>query len=341
MVKSSRGRVVNPKLIDSNITTICDTRDSLFLACASYEERTALGVKRLHKDYQTDLAIILRSEEYKDKGEAPKYFAEMQKRLSSCSDGNVHELSFPIESPVALVEAFHAQLASFNTAESLKNVTVDISTLPRQELLVLLRYLDAHPLRGNLRLLYVEPRKYATESTEEDIRWLTRGVKSVHAVPGFCGVQFPQLAKLLLVILGHEGERTHITLRRHQPDKVIFIHQGREQYHEGLDKIVERENQDLIAHFGSECFWQTALPAHGVAETQRAIESVFTQFRYTHNLFVAANGTKLQMLGTYLAARKYQEIQITYATPAVYNWKSYSKGYDKMWEINFADDWNE
>lgn len=325
----------NPQPIHGSVDPIEGAPDSLFITCASYEERTTVGARRLSPEYRVQQSIIFRAAEYKDKGKAPKYFEDICERLRDCSDDTPGEVTFGIEKPIDFIREFERRLNTCKKAKSsLRNVTVDITTFPRQELLILLKHLDHHPNRGNIRLLYAEPERYASEEENKEDRWLTRGVRSVHSIPGFSGIQYPQLAKLLVVILGHEGERTHITLRRHQPDKVIFLGQGDAQYHAGLKEIAQRENQDMIAQFSEQCFWNSSLPARGVLETKMAIERIFQNHRHTHSLFVAPNGTKLQLIGTYLAARKILELQVTYATPALYNWQKYSTGTGPLWEIS-------
>lgn len=88
----------------------------------------------------------------------------------------------------------------------------------------------------------------------------------------------------------------------------------------------------MVDLFGKEHFWKTGLSAHGVHETQEAIKNIIQKYRYTHNIFLASNGTKLQLIGAYLAARTHIELQLTYALPAVYNWQRYSRGCGLLWQ---------
>ena len=155
----------------------------------------------------------------------------------------------------------------------------------------------------------------------------------MRSVPGFGGVQYPQYQKLLVVILGHEGERTHITLRRHQPDRIILIGQSQDQHHDGLREIAEKENEQILSLYGEEALWEEKLASRGVLETKKVIETIYDKYRYTHNVFIAANGTKLQLIGAYLACRELEEIQITYAVPSIYNWQRYSAGTKRISEI--------
>lgn len=310
--------------------------DTLFIMCTSYEERGAASVRKLSPQYSAQLSVICRAAEYLDKGKSPEFYEEAFHILSGHTKNDPIELVFRMEDPIALAQQLENRLRSKGMPEQFPNVTLDISTFPRQQLLLLLKFLDNSPYRSRIRLLYSEPARYATEAQNEEDRWLTRGVTSVHSVPGFSGVQYPRLGKLLVVIQGHEGERTHITLRRHQPDKVIFVGQSDIQYHAGLREIAEAENQDMLAIYGSQCLWGTRLPARGITETAHEIEQIYSEFRHQYNLFVAPFGTKLQLLGTYLAARELPDIQIIYASAAVHNWDLYSKGMGRLWEMELG-----
>lgn len=323
----------NPRLVDYFIQPIESNSDSLFICCSSYEERSTLGVRRLSPSYKVEHSFICCSDEYKDKGQAPQHYKEINTRLAEASLTIPVAQRFNIENSIDFVRTLDREIGKLDGGNILRAVTVDITTFPREELLLLLRYLDNHTQRGQIRLLYGEPAKYATEDENEEDRWLTRGVRSVHPVPGFGGIQFPGRPKILAIILGHEGERTHICVRRHQPDKIVFIPQGQEQHHEGLREISEQQNHEIVALYGKEHVWGTGLSSRGVLETIHVISEIFGKYRYSFNLFVAPNGTKLQLLGLYLVARRNPEIQITYATPAIYNWERYSTGTKLLWEM--------
>jgi len=322
---------LNP--VKTSVSPINGVSDSLFVTCASYEDRSVLAARKLSADYKADRAVIFQSVEYRNKGRSPQHFEEIADVLARRSDHKLIEMSFSMQKPTEFLDGFKKLVTEFGEAGLLRAITIDISTFPRRELLVLLRFIDGHPRRGIIRLLYGEPERYATEESNEEERWLTRGVRSVQSVPHFGGIQLPRKSKLLVIILGHEGERTHITLRRHQPDKLILIPQGKEQHHEGLREIAERENKQVISIFGTNSIWDCGLPSRGVVETEQVIKEIYKQHRYTCNMFVAANGTKLQLLGVYLACRSIPEIQITYAVPALYNWQRYSTGSGRLSEM--------
>lgn len=321
-----------PYTVDRVSTVIHGSSDSLFVACSSFEQRAIGAVSKLSKKYQASRALICYSIEYANKGRAKSILRTLQENLAESCRQRPELLSFAIEEPIRFVKDLDKKFLKLGLERNSGPITVDISTFPRQELLLLLNYLRHRAHGRTIRLLYSDVERYATELHRGENAWLTRGVRSVNAVPGFCGVQYPQLSKLLVIILGHEGERTHITLRRHQPDKVIFLSTGESRFRPGLKNICDQQNTRMIEEYGDQCFWPNLLPSHGIAETEAELRAIFNKFRYSHNVFVAPNGTKLQLVGTFLASRIFVELQIVYAVPVLYNWQKYSSGVGHLWE---------
>lgn len=318
--------------VKDNVESHGTSGDSVFIMCPNYEERSILSVRKLSPKYSSQLYAICRVAEYLDKGKSPSYYQEALRLLRRHVPGELTQIVFKMDDPVAFVRQLTDELTAKGKYPPSGSVTLDITTFPRQQLLLLLRFLDNSPHRGQIRLLYSEPASYATEAQSDEDRWLTRGVTSVHSVPGFSGIQYPRLGKLLVVIQGHEGERTHIALRRHQPDRVIFVGQSKDQFHSGLQEIAEAQNQDMLSIYGHHCLWPERIPARGIAETAHEIQRIYAEFRHDYNLFIAPFGSKFQLLGAYLAAREIPELQIIDASAAVYNWDYYSQGTKRMWE---------
>lgn len=310
--------------------------DSLFVAWCNFEPRCTNSLEKLDSGYRAVRFAICLTTDYAQKGSTQDHLSRMMSEAELHSLNRPVMLTSPSEQPLTLVDGFVKEFGEFLRETPAANVTIDMTAFPRQELLVLLRYLDSLPSVKDIRLLYTEPLNYATEERKQDNRWLTGGVVSVCSVPGFSGIQYPRRQKALVVILGHEGERTNVTLKRHQPDKVIILKQSRVQYHEGLSAIAETEYHRIVLQYegrGLET-WRNSLPAHGVEETRIELNKIYEKYGQTFNLFVAPNGTKFQLVGTYLAANQIVDMQITYAVPAIINWEGYSKGASTLWSVS-------
>ncbi len=305
----------------------------IFIGCASYEERCQGALLSVAPNYSLSAAILLYNKDYIKLGSGEKSLNEMREKVARLSYKEPAQLDFISDKPDLLVLKFEESLR-----EALENsekyvVTIDITTFPRHELFLILKAARKLIPASRLRILYSEPEGY---STERKGGWLTRGVQSVEPMFGFGGIQDPILRKLLVILPGHEGERTYITWRCHQPDKTLVISQG-EPYHEGLNDIAERENSLLQTMLGDICLYGYRAPAREVDGVYLELERIYSRYAHKYNIVIAPMGTKMQTLGIYLFAESRPDVQITYAVPIEYNWRDYSWGVGKKWEIMELD----
>ena len=315
----------------SRLKRIGDSKyQEAFIGCANYEERCQGAIDAADADYRADHFIVMCRAEHLGIGKTKENFDSMLSKADRLCRARPVPLMFELDNPVGFLGTFRTEISKTLLPERLTKMTVDMSTMPRQQLFIVLRELRHQIEPCNLRLLYAEPAGY---STEKPGGWLTRGVRSVSPLLGFGGIQDPILRKLLIILSGHEGERAHIIWRRHQPDKTILIGQGL-PYHKGLNDIAERENSLLSTMLGDVCVYDYRPPAREVDGVYLELEKLYSRYAHEYNFVVACTGTKLQALGMYLFAESRPDVQVTYAVPIEYNWKDYSWGLGKMWEIN-------
>jgi len=317
---------------EGSISAIKGVKDSLFIACPSYEDRSVAVAERLSADYVVDRVVLFTSVEYSDKGKFPSHLQRNKHALEKACSLGLTTLNFCMDQPIRSMVEFEKLCRHWHELSRLESITVDVSTFPRQELIVLLRVLESLPHLPRIRLFYTEPGEYGTETPSG---WLTRGVKSVRTVPGFGGIQQPGKKKLLIMFLGHEDERAAITWKRHQPETTITIFPD-PNYRKELNGIVERTHQILFTKLASAKIY-APVAARGIEEAQNAVLELWEEYQKTHFLVVAPLGTKLQSLGVYRAAKLKRDIQITYAVPSVYNFNAYSEGVGTTWKIAWRD----
>lgn len=302
--------------------------DSILIACASYEERSTAVARRLSDKYKAAHVLIFRSKEYSEKGTTPESFQFLWDKLGGICTSDPYLIEFCLEHSIPPLVEFENYCRELQASSPIESVTIDITTFPRQELLMLLRVLDGLPVRPKIRLFYAEPEKYGTETVGG---WLTRGVRSVRTIPGFGGVQPPSKKNLLIMFLGHEEERAAITWKRHQPKKTVLIVPD-PSYRGELDGIVEKTHKPLFAKLSPTEFYPS-ISARAVDEAERAILDLWEKYHESYFLVVAPFGTKLQTLGIYRAVKQKKDIQITYAVPAIYNYANFSFGVGPIWEV--------
>lgn len=311
-----------------SVSAINGEKDSLFIMCPSYEGRSVAVAEQISPNYLVDHVVLFASVEYADKGKFPVHLQRSRRALQKVCRSDPVTIDFRMDHPIQPMVEFESLCRQWHESSRIENITVDVSTFPRQELLVLLRVLESLPDVRSIRLFYTEPREYGTEIPGG---WLTRGVKSVRTVPGFGGIQQPGKKKLLLMFLGHEDERAAITWKRHQPETTVTIFPD-PNYRRELNGIVEKTHKLLFTKLAAARI-HAPVSARGIEEAQSAVLDLWKEFEKTHFLVVAPLGTKLQTLGVYRAAKLKNEIQITYAVPSVYNFNAYSQGIGTIWEV--------
>jgi hypothetical protein len=310
--------------LEGTVVPVGGDREGLLVVCASYEDRSTAAAGRLAPEYKAKSGAIFLSKEYGDKGKTREHFRYISKALASHCETPPQVIDFSIDRPMPSMTRFENMCLQLLP----DRVTVDITTFPRQELLMLLRVLDSLPNNPMIRLVYAEPEMYGTESGDG---WLTRGVRAVRTVPGFGGVQPPGKEKLLVMFLGHEEERAAIIWKRHQPRMTIAIVPD-PGYRKGLNGMVERIHGLLLTRIRTTQM-HPAISARGINSAKETVLNLWDQYHERYFLVVAPLSTKLQMLGIYQAVRQRPDIQITYAIPAAYNFNDYSTGVGKVWQV--------
>lgn len=316
------------KQVGRTIEQECGRIESLFLACSSYEFRCRGVTERLSESYRSEHVALFVSGEYKDKGQNPVNFRWLEERLARHSDESLTPFEFAIDNPASSLDQFHHQMLEWLRDGRFDRVTIDISTFPRQEMLVLLNYLDRSECCAEIRIFYSEPGEYSTEQKDG---WLTSGVKSVVSVYGFPGVQSPGKDTLLIMFLGHESERAAVTHKRHQPKKTLVVAPD-QNYRHRLDGIV-RETHPLLFSLYDKIEVTESISARGVDEARQTVLQAWERYHNDYSLVIAPLGTKLQTIGIYQAVREKKDIQITYAVPVLYNFDAYSGGIGPIWEL--------
>ena len=307
-------------------------KSEIFIGCASYEERCTGALLSASEDYVPESTIIFYSKEYLNKGKTEDFLDLLCKCSLKLTNKKPELINFSLLSQSQCLNT--SIMKKLNKGAQDINITINITTFPRQLLFLLLREVRQIVQANNLRLLYSEPKHYSAEIRPDG--WLTKGVRSVTPMFGFGGVQDPMLKKMLVVLAGHEGERAYITWRRHQPDKTILIPQGK-PYHEGLRNISVKENLLLRSIIGGVCLYSQSLPAREVDEAYLQLERIYARYAHEYYFIVAPLGTKLQSLGFFLFAESRPDVQVTYAVPIYYNYEDYSVGIARRWEIRELD----
>jgi hypothetical protein len=118
-------------------------------------------------------------------------------------------------------------------------ITVDITTLTKRHLLVILKTLREALPCSTVRLLYT-PGIYGRRVS------LSWGVKSIGIVPFFGGMGGGERGpRVLVLFLGYEGERAWAVWKHVEPDRTIAVI-GNPPTHPGDDKPSVRAHREIL-----------------------------------------------------------------------------------------------
>lgn len=298
-----------------------DEPDDFFIVCTSFEARCLGAIdKAVEGKYRAKYVIIIDYEErepQKDR-EWNKYRREMIKKshlLTPLGRGGTKILSCSRDDFRSGYDELPNLLncLGYPAASKDLNITIDISTMTKPYILLMLKALDSFE-RSNIRVVHTEPAEYS----ERD---LSLGVKSIDWIPFFNGHPQSFNSTLLIIFPGFEGERSYAIWEELEPQKtfVFFSNPG---YRYGYYEFAKKRNKQLLREPMVE---EKTIHPRKPDEVVKALKGLCAE-NPDWNIVVAPLGTKLETVGVYLFTREYPEkgIQIVYARPLRY--LEYSKG---------------
>ncbi len=297
-----------------------DLVDNLLILSASYEDRCVAVMGSLDQSYQAEDTLIFYNKEFIGRGKTKNKLRSLKSKASKISH-RFGEIETTLSQSSNIIYAFHDYISEHAIKIEDKIVTIDISTFPRQELLLLLRYIRMLNTRGTIRILYTKPIRYG--------RWQSKGFKEVVTVPSFAGTQIPGRKKLLILLAGFEEERMLRLWDEHEPSKTILVIGNPPTSKEFLriNKIKSRMilNRPNVI--------EEQAPADDPFSFCQKIEQILLEHKRDYNIFIAPMNTKIQTVGLFLLFEKYSWFQITLAVPNDYNVKDYSFGSRLIYEF--------
>ncbi len=234
------------------------------------------------------------------------------------SDSAVETCLCDIDRPDEIVRFLRRHCAT-----GLRYATIDITTLTKKYLLVILKVLRGLSPESTVRLLYT-PGKYGRN---EPLSW---GVKQIGIVPFLGGMSCAESSKSLLVLfLGYEKERAWSIWRRAEADKTVAVLTV-PATHPGDDLPARSAHREILAHEDTRTEYVSAL---GAADSERLLTELYRDEAHDGFMFfIAPLGTKVQTAGIYrfFEINQPTRAQVIYASPVVYNRLKYTVGYDEQ-----------
>ncbi len=311
------------KVSNNNIESIEGDKDDVFVACASFEDRTMAVVDRFSKKYKVAKSFVLKYDEKNMTNLRDVNFGKLKSKIEQHSEN-----TFPIicnhHDPLDGVFKIRDLLQNNSLVLENKNITVDITTFTKQYILVLLRFIESQKPKS-VRVFYAEPEDYA-------VKWrkpLSSGLIATVSVPSFGGHYYTEKENLLILQLGYEGDRAYGLWEKCAPHKTIVLI-GKPSFKESWEGRVKKFNRKLLSKLPEDSKYY--IPTLDPFKVCRNLDDLIEKYSPKFNISISPLGPKRQVLGCYLSVRKYPDVQIMYTIPKSHEEEYFSKRVGEVWE---------
>ena len=315
---STQTQLYNTRLLSDVPTDTTKHYDYFFVACGS--DFRAYQVLRKSRDYGISINKIF-AFDFKQRNEGLDPEGIKAYESYDILGINMDRVSCSISDPSACVKTLvdiDPGLVNSN------NIAIDISCFTKPYFFCLLKYLKEKTNIDSITIFYTEPLSYIFAEGTYRSYHSTSGSLSVVEIPGFPGNDTRTTKKILVVLLGFDGELALSIENEVAPDDIVII-TGFPAYSPKFKDISLINNEKLL---GSKLVNYTR--ANNPFETFNLLERLYIQEAAAF-FNVAPIGTKPMALGACLFALAHPAVRIIYPFPDKYTnettrecWNSWS-----------------
>lgn len=306
------------------IKTIIDNEaDDVFISSGSPEIRCLGTLKKLDEKYRANQIFILKYSHKNEKRE--KNLKEMHQILSKI--GPIEEFLIDEELTMPMISEIIQKIEKQTRGSASPKITIDVTTLIKWHILVLLNMLDKKNLLHKCRFLYTEPEEYIIDLFQP----LSFGIKQIFPIPLFSGNYNFAKDCLLVIFLGYEGNRAMALLENIDPTECLLLI-PKPAYHSEWEGRTEEMNKEIINIVGNSNIKYIDSRNPVLVATQ--LKTILSESCSKYNCLISPMGTKPQTFGLYLYwTTNPADTSLIYNAPLRHNNLFYSEGIGKIWKL--------
>lgn len=243
--------------------------------------------------------------------------------LELVNGSNVKMVEFHNDRPIQAINELMDKLKTNNQSEESVRYLMDITTFTHEGLLLTLRVLRSTLKKSDsIRFIYNEAGDYSIEETDNNSKWLSKGIKEIRSVLGYAGTLRPSRKLHLIIMLGFGTERAAHLIDTFQPNKIsLGLGHSQQSISKYFREINEARHRHLSSMFSNvEAFEFSCIDPE---ETKKHLKSQIELYP-KHNVIIAPLNTKISALGAALVAFENKTVQLIYASANLYNYKGFS-----------------
>jgi len=303
----------------------------VFISCGSFEKRCTRS-SNIFMDKKVDIgtSIIFNYKETDLENKKEENIQSMKSNLEQiCKCVQIFDTE-SVSLPSEGIKKFLMFLKEENIDLLNKQLIIDITVFTKAYFFLLFKIMKEKLNLHECWVVYTEPEKYKSKSTDRNEIILTEGLDRVESIPGFVGSSVNS-KDALIVILGFEGKRSREVFNSVDPGLTYAVN-GFPSFQLGWHKISLEANLLFLQESGASDHLFFA-PAVDPFETRNTVSRIVEEIEKKNkdiNIIVSPLGTKLQAFGVLLYALGNKKIKVIYPFPSVYK-PDYSYKYGPTW----------
>jgi hypothetical protein len=314
--------------IDSFQQFLESNRFGIFICSSSFEDRCK-KIPMLVGNHSKQTLICHYKDNYVS---ANNHFAELL-----CYFKNPKQIFLDRKNPLVNIDLISNELKSiFSKKNRNKKILVDITTLTREMIFILIYYFKNVPPvnKFNVTFVYNPAEKYAIDTKDYSEKWLSRGVRDIRSVLGYSGLFLPDKKLALILLVGFEHERAKKIIDNFEPSKVFIGHASVEgAISKELQAINKKVFEDLKNMLSIE-MTQFEFSCKTPNETKDKVDDIIGSIKSEYNIVIASLNNKISTIGVAFSAMENPEVQVCYPTVNQYNIENYSTSKDEIYLID-------
>lgn len=276
-----------------------------------WEERYYLGLTNNIENFQVDLVILLRFEEY-----IALTNKNYDKSIDFLIDKGIkyHTINLSYKKSLSTWSIIDKKIRE--NIKSDESVLLDISTMPRHTIWTLSYFVRQYSSKNHF--IYYKPKNYTNN-------WLTREPDKPRLLLKHSGVIDFNLETALIVLTGFNKDRVIQLVEFFNPNITVLGYQKGDQYdNQGRDKDI----QNILVDFcKTESF---EIDAYSEDFGFNKLEKEIKKLKPNYNILIASLGPKPSAISTYNLFVKYNSIALCYVPTKVFH-PDYSIGINEKY----------
>jgi hypothetical protein len=253
---------------------------------------------------------------------------ENSKELQTILKSDILTLPLDTDDPIGNYNLLNETFHKVFDKDGQLVVLLDTTSFTHEMLLLVFKLLYFYESSiSALFVTYVGATSYSFNSTDENEKWLSKGIKDIRTVIGYPGYTDPTKEYHLIILFGFESERTKKIIESFEFSRLSI---GYAEVEDSIlgdhQKINKKRHSDLLELYPHAESFQFSL-----IDCIATKNAVLKQMKKEFNNVVSPLNNKISTLGVALACFCNPDLQITYAQANIYNEEAYSKPAEEIY----------